>query len=142
MKSSLMRIVIAAAALAATAGVAAAQTYKAEIPLAFRAGDKLMRPGAYDVKVSLSATGAAHVTVKNTEDHTTVLLMPSYGKDAPKRWVEAGKPVFSFECADGNCVLRTLWTGSGIETYRFPGSITPRSDKQMAELLVTLVKSE
>ncbi|HKE26473.1 MAG TPA: hypothetical protein VKB88_29165 [Bryobacteraceae bacterium] len=142
MKSSTMRMMIAAAALAVAAGVASAQTYKAEIPLAFRAGNKVMQPGAYDVRVSLGATGIASVTIQNRDANSTVLLVPTYGSDAPKRWREAGKPVFAFECAEGQCMLRTFWTGTDLPTYKFPGHIAPKSDKEVAELLVTLVKSE
>ena len=52
MKSSTIRTMIAAAALAVAAGTASAQTYKAEIPVSFRAADKLMLPGSYEVKVN------------------------------------------------------------------------------------------
>ena len=144
MKSSKMRMMIAAAALAVAAGVASAQTntYKAEIPLAFRAGDKLMQPGAYDVRVSLGATGIAAVTIHNMDNNTTAVAIPTYGNDAPKQWRAAGKPVFAFECAESHCMLRTLWTAKDLSTYRFPGHITTGSDKQVAELLVTLVKTE
>jgi len=133
---------IAAAALAVAAGVASAQTYKAEIPLAFRAGAKLMQPGAYDVRVSLGSTGVASVTIQNKDDNSSVILLPTYGNDAPKRWRAAGLPVFAFECVESHCLLRTLWTGTDLGTYRFPGHIETGSDKQVAELLVTLVKSE
>jgi hypothetical protein len=92
--------------------------------------------------VSTGSAGIAKVTVRNADNGATAILIPTYGKDAPKGWRAAGKPVFAFECADGRCMLRTLWTGSDLATYRFPGQITPRADKQVAELLVTLVKTE
>src|SRR5215469_18846064 len=140
MKSATMGIIIAAAALSVAAGVASAQTYKVEIPLAFRAGNTLLQPGAYDVRVSLGATGIASVTIQNKDTNSTVVVLLTYGSDAPKRWREAGKPVFAFECAESHCMLRTLWTGTDLATYKFPGQITAGSDKQVAELLVTLVK--
>ena len=46
MKSMMTRWMIAAAAMTAVAGSAAAQTYKAEIPLSFQVGSKMMRPCA------------------------------------------------------------------------------------------------
>jgi len=141
MKNSTMRMMVAAAALTVAAGVVSAQTYKAEVPLAFRAGDKLMQPGAYNVQVTLTS-GIAHVMVRNEDNGATAILVPTYGSDAPKAWRAAGKPVFAFECIDDHCMLRTLWSGSDLATYRFPGKIGTRSDKQVAEVLVTLVKSE
>ena len=142
MKNTTMRMMIAAAALAVAAGTAAAQTYKGEIPVAFRAGEKLMQPGAYEIRVSTANSGIAHVTVRNADNGATAILVPTYGTDAPKAWRAAGKPVFAFACAEGRCALRTLWTGTDLGTYRFPGRLTPSSDRQTAEMLVTLVKSE
>jgi len=144
MKSSKMRMMIAAAALAVAAGVASAQTntYKAEIPLAFRAGDKLMQPGTYGVRIVRSSSGAVTVRIDDTDKNSTALLLPIPSGDVPRSWRAAGKPVLSFECADGNCALRGLWDGADVATYKFPGHIMPKSDRQVAELVVTLVKSE
>src|SRR5580700_2722631 len=51
MKNFTMQLTIAAAALVAVAGSASAQTYKAEIPMAFHAGSNAMAAGSYEVVV-------------------------------------------------------------------------------------------
>ena len=136
MKSSTMRTMIAAAALALAVGTASAQTYKAEIPLSFRTADKLMLPGSYEVKVNRGYSGIPMVYIHNLDDNKQVVVSPTPGKDAPKAWRAAGKPVLAFECAEGHCALRTLWNGEDTSTYAFGGSIGPRSDNKVAELLV------
>ena len=140
-KSSTIRTLIAAAALAVAAGTASAQTYKAEIPLSFRAGEKLMAPGAYEIRMNLSGSGMNVTLIQNEDNGKAALLLPSRGKDAPKAWKAAGKPVIGFECLEDHCVLRTIWTGESA-TYRLGGSITPKADREVAEVLVTLVKGE
>jgi hypothetical protein len=142
MKGSTMRTMIAAAALAVAAGTASAQTYKAEIPMTFRAAGTLMLPGAYEIRVRLGTAGTPQVVVRNADNGRQIVLLPTLGSNAPKAWQAAGKPVFAFECADGQCALRRIWTGNDLTTYRVPGSMASRPEKQAAELLVTLVKSE
>jgi len=142
MKSSTMRLMIAAAALAVAAGSAFAQTYKAEIPVTFRANGTLMLPGSYEVNVSRGFSGITLVTVNNLDEHKRIFVKPTPGNDAPKAWKTAGKPVIGFECVEGRCVLRSLWNGSDVATYRFPGSITPRSDSRASLMVVKLTEVE
>ena len=138
MKNSMMRLMIAAAALAVAAGTASAQTYNAEIPMKFRAGSTMMLPGSYAVRVSPGITGIPQIFVRNLDNQKEIILVPSTGKDAPKAWRDAGKPVFAFECVEGRCLLRSMWTGADLATYRFPGSLTPHEDGKVAVMLVTL----
>ena len=51
MKSMTTNLMIAAAALAITSGVASAQQYHADIPFAFRAGNATLAPGRYAVAI-------------------------------------------------------------------------------------------
>lgn len=138
MKSSTMRLMIATAALAAVAGCASAQTYKAEIPVSFRAANTLMLPGSYEVRVAPGYSGIPQVFVRNLDDRKQVVMIAGNGGDVPKAWQSAGKPVFAFECVDGRCVLRNMWNGSDSSTYRFPGSITPHGESKVAEVIVSL----
>jgi hypothetical protein len=138
MKSLKTRLMVAAAALAVVAGSAAAQSYKAEIPVTFRAGEKLMLPGSYELRVDRSAGGIPQVFVRNLDRNTAIALIPRPGADAPKAWRDAGNPMLAFECAEGRCVMRSLWTGSDDATYAFPGSITPGGDSKAAFMLVTM----
>jgi len=114
------RMMIATATLVAAAGAASAQTLRAEIPFTFRAGNKVMAAGTYEVGTvsgqtdrpifRLSAVGAGHTT-----------LLPGMSPhDAAKSWQAAGNPVLSFDCAAGNCSLATVWTGFSAPAYRIP----------------------
>jgi hypothetical protein len=119
MKSSTMRLMIAAAALVVAAGTASAQTYKAEIPMAFRAAGKLMAPGSYEIRVSRnSATELLYV--RNTGANATVVLLGQVKTDPPKEWRQAGNPKLAFTCTAGACSLSRMWDGSDSYAYRFP----------------------
>ena len=63
MNTNTMKMMIAAAALVVAAGSASAQTFKAEVPVAFQVGNKTMAPGSYDVRLSVSGAGATVVVV-------------------------------------------------------------------------------
>jgi hypothetical protein len=141
MKNSTMRLMIAAAALAVAAGSASAQTYKAEIPVAFRAGGNAMLPGTYQIRREVHGGGPI-VHVYNLDSQKHVVLLTSFGSDAPKGWRAAGTPMIALECVEGRCALRSLWTGSGPAMYSFPGSISRGQDDKVAMMLVTLTSGE
>jgi len=110
--------------------------------VSFRAGDKAMLPGSYEVRVDSGYTGIPQVFVRNLDDQKQIVLIATPGNDAPKAWRDAGKPMFAFECTEGRCVLRSMWTAKDVATYTFPGSITPHGDNKVALLLVTLNHAE
>ncbi|HLK70276.1 MAG TPA: hypothetical protein VKU19_42895 [Bryobacteraceae bacterium] len=117
MKSSTTRWMIAAAALAVAAGSASAQTYKANIPMAFRAGNTVLAPGSYLIRSVKNATPT--FSVFNLETRRSVLLVANANADAPKGWREGGDPKLSFICGGEACTLQTLWSGSDPFSYRF-----------------------
>lgn len=117
MKKTMTRWMIAAAAVAAVAGTAAAQTYKAEIPLSFQVGTKAMMPGSYQVTI---ATGSNPlVRVYNADTHASAILVGGPNSDVAKQWRNEGKPVLIFECAGRTCALRKLWDGQNPFAYQF-----------------------
>ena len=63
MKTTTTKLTIAAAFLALATGIASAQTLKADIPFAFRAGAKMMPAGEYTVDTLSSSVGM--VALKN-----------------------------------------------------------------------------
>jgi hypothetical protein len=138
MKSSMMKVMIAAAALAVVAGSASAQTYKAEIPLTFKAGNAVMAPGAYRVDVS---SDGVLLRLRNTDTHSAVVVLIQPGGDVSKAWRTSGKPVFAFSCAESSCSLTRMWNGRDSSDYRFSATGNTRGEK-VAELLVTLEKAE
>jgi hypothetical protein len=138
MKNATMTMMIAAAALAVVAGSASAQTYKAEIPMTFKAGSVLMTPGSYRVDVNEMSRV---IRVANEDTGKTVALLPLPGGDVPKTWRAAGKPVFAFTCAEGSCSLSRMWNGKDASDLRFSA---PKSvhGENVAQLLVTLDRAE
>jgi hypothetical protein len=119
MKSLMTHAMITVAALAAAAGSASAQTYKAEIPMAFRAGNTLLAPGSYDFVVQRSS-GQDIVAIHSRSYKQSIMVVPTAGSDAPKAWRDAGTARISFECLGDNCTLRQLWNAQGPSTYQFP----------------------
>lgn len=144
MKNFTMQLTIAAAALAAVAGSASAQTYKAEIPVAFHAGSKAMAAGYYDFVVTTSAAGHRTVAVRNNISKDAALLLPIAGSDAPKAWQENGNPKIALECLAGACTLRRLWDGGRDNpTYDFPAhKLAPADKERLAVLTVGLTKAD
>ena len=107
MKNAITKLTIATACLAAATGVAAAQTLKAEIPFAFRAGEKVMAPGTYTVRV---ANPRHTVTVVNYDARQAAVMVTGPEGTAPKEWRAKGEPVLAFECGGNRCVLARVWT--------------------------------
>jgi hypothetical protein len=108
MKSFLIHSMFAAATLVAVAGSASAQSMKAEIPFAFRAGAVLMQPGTYDV-VARQGMSSMLFQLQNRDTHESVVLFREGTRDVPK--AAAGVRKLAFLCAAGDCVLSELWTG-------------------------------
>ena len=137
MKSSTARLMIAAAALVVAAGTASAQTYKAEIPMAFRAAGKLMTPGSYEIRVSRN-TATELVFVRNVDAKSAVILVAQVKADPPKEWRKTAEPKVGFACIGGACNLSSLWDGFDISQYVFLSPKPPAGDLVARTELVTL----
>ncbi|HTS67029.1 MAG TPA: hypothetical protein VMH28_33620 [Candidatus Acidoferrales bacterium] len=116
MKSFTSKLMITAAALVVATGVASAQSLKAEIPFAFRAGGKLMAPGTYQVADSDSKR---YLVLHNYEAKASVIMIPALLKDPPKAWAAKGDPVIAFACGTGPCELAEIWSASGYPAMTF-----------------------
>jgi hypothetical protein len=114
-----MHLAIAAAALTAVAGSASAQIMKAEIPFSFHAGNTLMQPGSYDVQVLRSA-GNTQFLIRNNDTHKGAFVLGMLEPGAPKGLSDDAPARLSFECAEGQCVLRQLWPGA-FNSYSLSG---------------------
>src|SRR5579862_9110554 len=110
MKTSTLRWTIAAAALMVAAGSASAQTYRAEIPMAFSAGGRVLAAGPYEISASGYAT--TKYQFYNRTDHSGVMLLGNALSDPPKQWRDEGVAKLTFECIDGSCRLKSLWNGT------------------------------
>ena|SRR5207302_129763 len=109
---NLTNMMIAAAALVVTAGMAKAQVIKAEVPFAFHVGGKLMPAGEYSVNSQSGASGQVFNLV-NADAHSSVYAMP-YQINSSR----GGDAKLIFECSGANCALFKMSAGTG-PTYGF-----------------------
>ena len=144
MKNLTVRLTIAVATLAAAAVSASAQTYKADIPMAFHADGKLMTPGTYDFVVMLGPTGHKTVIVRSHRAaNESALLVTIAGSDAPKAWREEGAPKISFECTGHSCSLASLYNGRDVAAYRFPHpKVAPAEKERIASITLNLTRTD
>jgi hypothetical protein len=142
MKNMKTRLMIAAAVLAAAAGTASAQTYRAEIPLSFRAAGAQMLPGTYDIQLNRSTTGTPYVKLTDRDNGKMVLLMPRPSTDVPKAWEDKGHPVIAFDCTESDCALKALWNGTAEYTYSFAAPKAHHSEHHAALKTVDLRATE
>jgi hypothetical protein len=143
MKTLTMRSMIAMAALAVAASSASAQTYKAEVPMSFRAGSTQMAPGAYDFQVVIRSSGHASVVVHKADGSASAMLLTVPGSDAPKAWQKEGNPKIGFNCVDGTCTLARLWNGRDESVYAFPVRKLPKAEAEhLAVVTVGLTRAD
>jgi hypothetical protein len=118
------KLMIAAAALVA-AGAASAQTMKADIPFAFRAGGKAMAAGTYHVDFgNLGGT----VVIRGW-NKSGVMALPTARKEAAE-----STPKLVFQCGRGTCSLLQIWPGYSKPGLEFR---TPKLDpREQASLVV------
>jgi hypothetical protein len=136
MKRFLTHSMFAAATLVAVAGSSSAQSLKAEIPFAFRAGAVLMQPGTYDV-VARQGMSSMLFELHNRDTRQSVVLFRQGTRDVAKAWASAGMPRMAFQCAGSNCALSELWTGSEASSL-FSSPKNPSGDPvRIAEVRMT-----
>jgi hypothetical protein len=108
-----LRYVFAAAALAAVASSASAQSLmKAEIPFTFHAGQAVMDPGTYWVK--LPEGSSAFLSLKNIDTGKAVVALYSSPEEAKGR---EGLPRLTFACGGSRCILQQVWPGGLSRGY-------------------------
>jgi hypothetical protein len=142
MKTLTMNTMIAVAALTVAAGSAAAQSYKAEIPMSFRAQGAVMAPGAYEFHV-VSTSGQTLVSMRSVANKSGMTLLSFPGSDVPKAWQAAGRAVVSFVCYGRTCSLRSLWDGRGASTIELPVRKLPAAEAERASIVtLSLAKAD
>src|SRR5579871_6522461 len=110
MKSSMVKLMLATAALMVASTVASAQTMMAEIPFAFQAGENVMAPGTYQVT---AYDGQRWFLLVDLQSGRHVSLVSGTGHDPqPSREVTTDGAL-QFACGDGGCRLKTIWTNTG-----------------------------
>jgi hypothetical protein len=118
MKKLTTRFMIAAAALVVGAGAASAQTLNAQIPFAFRVGNRVMAPGTYQVdKLELQSSGPIF-RILDMHSRQSAIVLPQAQVDPQKGWAD-GRPKLVFACIGSRCALAELWAGSESYAYTF-----------------------
>ena len=136
MKNLTTNMMIAAAALVVAAGVAQAQTIKAEIPFSFRVAGTVMPAGEYRVE-SKSRVGAPIFWLVNADAHRSIVTMAYLHDYVPS----TGEPKLTFECSGANCALVRMSSGQG-ETYGFSHpSLGAEEPARVAVIRAVLVKT-
>jgi len=107
--------IIAAAALLVAAGMAPAQTIRAEVPFGFRASGTVLPPGAYEVSANYMGSGSPIFHLNNNDAKRSVLAV-SYLHDNQKP--SSAPASLTFACKDTDCVLVQIAPGTGA-AYKF-----------------------
>jgi hypothetical protein len=137
MKNLTKNMTIAAAALVVAAGMAQAQSIKAEVPFSFRAAGTVMPAGEYWVQASRSY-GNTIFQLTNMDTHRSILAMP-YVADRQK----PGSPEASltFTCGGAHCALVQVAAGTGVAYVFQSPSFGRDEDSRVAVIRAVLVKS-
>jgi hypothetical protein len=136
MKNLTKNMMIAAAALAVAAGVAQAQTIKAEVPFSFRVAGTAMPAGEYRVE-SKSGVGGPIFWVVNADAHRSIVTIAYLHNYVPS----SGDPKLTFECSGANCALVQMSSGQGA-TYGFTHPSLGRDEPtRVAVIRAVMVKT-
>ena len=138
MTSFTKNLLIAAAALLATAGMAGAQTIKAEVPFGFRVAGKAMPAGAYTVSASRLGGGSLVFRLSNDDSKHSVMTAP-YARSSQK--AGATDAWLAFQCSGEQCALAQITPGSG-ETYQVPQPKMSGEGTRLAVIHAVLLSAE
>jgi len=138
------KLMIAAAAFVAVAGVASAESMEAKIPFAFRASGKVLAPGTYRVRVDRGTSGVPVIFIGSREPGQQALAVPFASGSAKKDWTSAGTALLSFECGVGRCALNQVWMGDGgspVYKLHVP-SLGKDEPRHVTEIVMHSVKAD
>ena len=134
MKNLTTNMIIAAAALMVTAGMATAQTIKAEVPFSFKANGVAMPAGQYQLARLTPVSGSNIIRVSNPDAHRSILASPIVKND----WARHGDPKLTFECSGAACALLSVDAGEG-HSYTFANP-KHAEDSRIAVIRAMLVR--
>ena len=138
MKNLTTKMTIAAAALMVAAGVAGAQTIKAEVPFGFRVTGTAMPAGSYWVNEITTAGGVTVFKLTHEDTHHSVLTVP-YANNTQKRGEAATS--LTFECSGENCALVRVAPGSGQNYQIWKPKMENGEDTRLAVIRAVLMKA-
>jgi hypothetical protein len=125
-------LMLAAAACTIAAGSAAAQTYQAEIPFTFRAGNSTLAPGRYAITVSHMTVGK-FLMVRAMDTRKSILLQLNGATGERRGESGAMDARLRFECGASRCALKSMWVGGYQGSYTFPTPALGRNETARIE---------
>jgi hypothetical protein len=132
-------LMLAAAACTIAAGTAAAQTYQAEIPFAFRAGSSSLAPGEYSVSMQ-GITSGKLVVVRNLDTRKSIMVQTASMTGERKG---PAAPTLRFACWEKRCALDSIWVGGYQGAYKLhPTPLGPRELARMETVELTRGKAD
>jgi len=138
MKNLTTRMTIAAAALMVAAGVAGAQTFKAEVPFGFRVIGTVLPAGSYWVNAVRTSGSGPMFKLTNADTHRSILTMP-YANNSQK---SGETPVsLTFECSGPDCALVSVAPGSGQSYHIWKPKTEKSEDTRVAVIRAVLVNA-
>jgi hypothetical protein len=137
MKNLTKNMTFAAATLMVAAGVAGAQTIKAEVPFGFRVAGTVMPAGSYWVNSS-NSSGVAMFKLTHEDTHRSVLTVP-YANNTQGRGEAAAS--LTFECSGANCALVRVAPGSGQSYQISKPKVERGEDTHVAVIRAVLVNA-
>ncbi len=133
---------LAAAGMLMITGLASAQTrLRAEVPFAFRAGEKMMQPGTYFIDRVEGPAGNSLYRVLNTDLRESAVIMARAAYDPKKEWEADGLARLAFSCVADHCALSSLWEGQSRPAYRF-GIPKAHDEVRMTYVVAQPVKAD
>jgi hypothetical protein len=133
-------LMIAAAALISAAGMASAQSMEANVPFAFRVGNKVMAAGTYRVEVAHGTAGQTVLVRSAQKQNAFVIAYPD--GDVKASWQNDGLARLTFTCGVSRCALTNVWTATG-PLYRVPASKLGKDEPvHTAEIVMHAVKGD
>ena len=125
MKSTTMKMMLAAAVLTVASGVASAQTAEVKIPFAFHANGEALPAGTY--RLHASDSGMLFQLADVNSGKRVILL--SVSERVPQAdWKSSPYGLMSFRCGPAGCSLAEFWMGYGNPTHRIR---IPKTEERM-----------
>jgi hypothetical protein len=130
MKSMTTKLMMTAGALAIATGIASAQQYRADIPFAFRAGDRVLAAGTYVVRVKEEQSPL--VTIIDARTRHSIVLLAASRSGSSKSPDGSPEPALTFVCGTGRCSLARFWTGPASPGLTFPQARLGKDERASA----------
>ena len=101
-----------------------------------------MLPGTSEVNLAASAP-RSYLSMRSAATKSGVLMAAYTLADVPKNWQSEGNAKLRFDCVEGQCTLRDIWSGADSSVFHFN---TPKpgrdGDIHITEITMTRAKAD